>query len=83
MPIEKDGHSLESSHPIGPPWLSQKSLNEWVYTYRSIVFFQKRVLLFKDWCDRRIFHMFRKCAVFKHPVYHPCKITQVRCFDDF
>ena len=30
MPIEKDGNPLESSHPIGPPWLSQISLNEWV-----------------------------------------------------
>ena len=29
-PIEKDGKALESSHPTGPPGLSQKSLNEWV-----------------------------------------------------
>ena len=30
MPIEKDGEALESSHPIGPPGLSQQYLNEWV-----------------------------------------------------
>ena len=82
-PIEKEGNALESSHPIGPPWLSKKSFNEWVIHLQVDSIFQKRVLLFKDWCDPRIFHMFRKCAVLKHPVYHPCKMTQVRFFDDF
>ena len=90
MPIEKDGNALESSHPIGPPWLSQKSLNEWVIVLLIHLhlqvdsIFSKEGPPFIDWCDPRIFHMFRKCAFFKHPVkYHPCKMTQVRFFDDF
>ena len=41
MPIEKDGKALESSHPIGPPWLSQKSLTEWVIHLQADSIFSK------------------------------------------
>ena len=41
MPIEKDGKALENSHPIGPPWLSQKSLTEWVIHLQADSIFSK------------------------------------------
>ena len=76
MSIEKGGNALESSHPIGPPWLSQISLNEWVIHLQvDRIFFKRGSSFFIDRCDPRILHIFRKCAVFKHSVYHPCKMT--------